>query len=704
MNKAQLIYQKLRECYTSYESTNSDKAKRFRSIYEEFVTLMSSRRFTPQETLGSRLYHFFAEKNASPEVAEKSKWLVHALNTIVHDDRSVSNDELTQYYRTIIEIIESLTNETPDAKSQTLSGISDEWYLDKLNLEQRNAVVDDSQLISVNAGPGTGKTHLLLHKMLYYSVKNHNDNIVSLSFTNSAALQLKEKFSTLRDKYNQPPHSKCFIGTIHSFCYTLMVEYYKSIGEEFEVEILDNSDCNNIAEDIVSQYNLPPYDTSIIAEILEKGDSPYSSNYAKIVNDYKKEHKFIRIEELIKLFFDLCDTTPFTTTLQGRIDCLLVDESQDLTAEIYRVLTSLFNQNPQMNMFFVGDPRQNIFGFNGGSHSNFTSFIENCQIPPSEHKLTITYRCPQVVIDKVNPLKFLDCENPTLKLYDHQLQGSCQIIEAENPQYEAETIARIVDSIEDKKNVCVIATWLSCLSLTAECLNNLGIPFVIKGGQSTLSRPIKIINYCLKSVTQNKTYNYNRLQYYIKNFQNSPLHQFLESVEYNDQNPISIKPFIINVMELLLKMSIIDKDDCDLIVAYSEKVEIDDTVPNLIFKCGAFKNDTFSQFYIKNFDVACTTEITIDKQPVTLSTIHSAKGLEWENVIIASLSNSTLPSWSCYANGISVHETERRLNEERKKYYVAVTRCKKNLFLTYPKMSTNKWGKIFYSSISQFVV
>lgn len=199
MDNVKETYSKLRDCYTSAQSTNADKAKRFRSIYEDFANnqgALGGRNVS----FGDRLSRLFHWKKASKEAEDRSKRLLDHLNMVVHSDCAVSSEQLQDDYKELVLTIQELTEEEPDERTKIMCGMEQAWYAAGLNPEQKAAVVDDAQVINVNAGPGTGKTHLLVHKMLYYLCDDPARAVVALSFTNAAASQLIEKFSEAQRK------------------------------------------------------------------------------------------------------------------------------------------------------------------------------------------------------------------------------------------------------------------------------------------------------------------------------------------------------------------------------------------------------------------------------------------------------------------------------------------------------------------------
>lgn len=701
MQTLEEIFKKLRECYVSSQSTNTDKAKSFRSIYEEYAELEGALAAGPIP-FGQRLDTLFRVKNVSQSIKDQSKRLLHELNNIVHTNRFVADQQLRDYYKDLVLIIKELSNVEPDEKTKILCGIQSAWYIQGLNAEQTAAVIDDAQVINVNAGPGTGKTHLLVHKMLYYLHENPDCAVVALSFTNAAASQLSEKFIKIQSEKDQTGFSypNCVTSTIHSFCFVLLSKYYEKKGIPFDFEILDDSDIPAIAEEIALQFGLSNSKDQI-AFILEYGGN---GPLAIIVEEYKRKHNFIRVEEILDMFIKESKDEYFKNWLLGKVDCLLVDESQDLSKKIYEIISLFTSINPELKLFFVGDPRQNIFGFNGGSYQNYCDFMKNRKV--SEHTLKITYRCPLAVINKVNPLVFDDCPNPNLILANKSLLGSCKIIPVRDKAVESDTIANLIMSINDNNNTCVICTGLWYLADLAKLLNKNHIPYIVKGGKRFLIKAIKILNYCLRMVAIPDSNSEERLRHYIPFFTESSLYSFLKTKkkELEGVEDIFVPDLVRELADILIREEYVETDTKKIFDIYIEKSRKCKSVADLLFACSAHKNDDYSELYERDFNVDCTTVETEQNPAVTLSTIHSAKGLEWENVILAGASDGILPSYKCFEHGLSVQEKKSRVNEEKKKYYVAVTRSKKNLYITHSLTSLGKFGKSFQNARSQFVI
>ena len=702
---AQKAYKELQAIYTDATKSNNDKANSFRIVYEQFIGEMNSdgnKYRNCSERLSEVLQKFVPQ---SHNVQKLARATLYTLNEFHHPNSELMSDRgLESVYQNLLTIIQALSGIIPDRNSLILAGKHKMWMVDGLNNEQKSAVVDDHPMIVVNAGPGTGKTYLLIRKMAYYLEQNKTGKVVSLSFTNAAADQLKKKSEEYFPDDRKIDWSDRYeSGTIHSFCFTQLKLYNKSINQPFDLEIYDDSDLRQIAEDIAESLSLVGMIEEIIC-VLQNGGP--DNDLTRDVENYKKEHHFIRVEEILTLYkktFKIGTPAYFWLKENGLVDFLLVDEFQDLTASIYEVIYMLFRANPQMKMFFVGDPRQNIFAFNGGSCDNFTQFREKLgDMEFQEFSLVRTYRCPINVVNLVNELHFDDCKNQKL-IPDENVttSGVSEICGYLNEEQEANEIVGRVKSISQYDQTCIMCTGLWYLEGVARKLNQEHIPFVVKGGKRKLMRIIKLINYGLRVIDTNNENGGRRLDYYIRDFKESKLYTLLEErrlqKERGEQLYLAklIQEIAINLpTDWLEGMNDIVKD-------YETISQNYDTISGFLFACASQKNDQFAAFYEQDFNVDCTSLIDGVSPVVTLSTIHSAKGLEWKNVFLAGISDDMIPSYKAQKE-IDLGKRTNMLNDEKKKFYVAVTRSLQNLWLTY-STTRIRYGNIYPRTLSRFV-
>lgn len=674
--KIKELYSKLKDCYVSSESNNTDKAKRFRSLYEKFSYVLDPSVMGRAQTLSQRLNRGFKNHNVKYNTQDASRKLLDILNKIVHEDSKVSDDNLRTIYKLMLTIITDVTAVEPDEMSKILSGIIEEpWYVRNLNEEQKQAVLDGSQVICVNAGPGTGKTHLLVWKMMEYLNSDSKRHVVALSYTTAAARQLGEKFCKIVGDAKDDSlldanaaYSNVVASTIHSYCLRLMKDYRRANKQRFEYQIVGTNDIDDIAADYCKSKGLSNI-TSVIDMV--SGYIKNGHRYNGSLNEYMRNHHYITVDEILDVFINESKEKVFVEWIGKHIDCLLVDECQDLTSKIYDAINVICNANPQTSIFFVGDPRQNIFGFNGGSFKNFKDFVEKRNTQVSTHYLTHTYRCPQAVVNRVNGLTFLDCDNPPLQLVDQSLQGYYELHESKDVLDEATYIVDVIEKLNNHQDTCVLASWAGYLANTAVVLNEHKIPFVIKKNGLELKKEIKDMNRWLKWVMYASTKDNE-----APNTENNPslevrlneLHQAIKQ----DKEAYNISSLINEIAE-----SVYNRPEAvETLREYAARAKDFDDLDTFLYECSSRRyDDDFKMFYLDDFNVRCTTPVTEDNQPVTLSTIHSAKGLEWENVILAGADDNTLPRY----NSTSPSEVDG----DKKKYYVAVTRSKKNLFITF---------------------
>ena len=326
--------------------------------------------------------------------------------------------------------------------------------------------------------------------------------------------------------------------------------------------------------------------------------------------------------------------------------------------------------------------------------------------------MNIAYRCPKAIVNLVNPLTFTDIENTKLIGTKDQPSGNVQILSLPNETEEAIWIANSIASINSNQNIVVICNWLGYLEKTAIELNNLHIPFVVAGGSRVIVAPIKLVNHCLRILQNPNSYSSKRISRYFINYNDSQTHKYLDNKKNNlgNNDNLNLPSLISEILDVLksddeLYFDYIIQEKEELIINnYIELSKSFSRISDLLFACSSKKNDLFSDFYERNFKIESKTKPSADLHPVTLSTIHSSKGLEWDNVFIASMNDDMLPSYK--SKNPEDHKTStvsELINEDKKKYYVAVTRCINNLFLTFSKTSTYK-GKTFDKQISRFII
>ena len=576
-------------------------------------------------------------------------------------------------------------------------------YLAGLNEQQRDAVLCAADIVYVCAGPGTGKTHMLTSKLIDAILTSTTpQKIVALSYTNTAARQIGERFRTKLEQVGIIKEYSLFSGTIHSYCYRMM----KKFSKDFDYTILDDEELMELAEDISRQYG-EKYSSFQILSCLKSNPGNLPDDVKQTIGAIKDAFKVISVQDILRLFMESLDNNPaFRSYMADEVTVMAFDEAQDLSEQHYSILEKMLEINPAMKVFLVGDPRQNIFEFNGGSFKNLDGFL-------SRHKrhevksLTITYRCGQAIADYVNRFKFTDCDN-------QQLQSRCDeaghiaIKSAFDEEGEAREVLEAIKEVGSISSSAVLCNNLKYLENLILLLQKEKIPYKVFGGRKRLKRHIRFLNHILRIVDSENAYSIRKVAEYAgidiiqdgkrkkSRFYASQLGEIITSI----REKTAYMPFG-DIAALIISEIMMDPADDDAITRdYMDFQSWANDYESISDYLAAFATDKerFLPFYDADYPQC---PIPTDNEFLTLSTIHSAKGLEWDHVFIMGLEEGNFPN-PYFCKGKTPAEIEEFFNAEWKKMYVASTRAKESLVLTYASFITRK-GFSFRKSPSRFI-
>jgi DNA helicase-2/ATP-dependent DNA helicase PcrA len=713
------FYNEITDIYCDSVRTPVDKAFAFRQEFEQFIKYYTNSTGNLNEMLKD-----FYKIHRFKEVNDSSHVLKNKLNKVVHKEYLPSNDDIKQYFETLIRIIYKGTKIKPPQRTIQFLDIEIKRFLNELNEKQRLAVLEDKRIVFVNAGPGTGKTHLLVNKIYYHIYSSNSlENIVALSYTNTSALELQVRLSE-KIFYSGFKDHNIFSGTIHSFAFKSLRSFAKTSNSiEFDYTILDEDEIKFFAEEIVKMLGVY-FDSNRIIAILNGNfqDSFIPKELIDKVNEIKKKYRFIGFKDILLNFKKEIESNPeFVAWLKSNVSFILVDEAQDLTKLEYDILDLLICKT-DIKLFLVGDPRQNIFGFTGGSYEHLNEFLKRHHLISSEMVLDISYRCPNVVLQKLNKFQFIDCKNYPIK---SEKNGTFQIKSFENKIHESKGIIEIIKNFNDNKNTAVLFTSLKYFDLLAQDLNDSGIPFISVGGRSYLKKYIRLMFHFLTLIKDNS--NVFSWRYIVNHFKLSAkldydiispqeIYSALKNkypnsdftIENLEQIFLIKSPFesiklifktfrdLIEISNTSYSLAEIESDIEKLIKISEDSLTIDDFLTKF-----ALNKDEFKTFYKKDLEIESRN---IDpNNAITLSTIHSAKGLEWKNVIIPGLADGIFPNpFFCEVQN-DPKKTHNNYNDDFKKLYVAMSRTVENLIITYPLGYDNKFGKTFKVNKSRFL-
>jgi DNA helicase II / ATP-dependent DNA helicase PcrA len=621
-------------------------------------------------------------------------------------------------------------------------------YRNELNPAQYEAASATTGAYLIIAGAGTGKTHTLVYRVARLVESGYEPNsILLLTFTRKAANEMMNRAAILLDNRC----SKINGGTFHSFANITLRKYAKAAGLDPSFTILDQGDSEDVVNLIRSQAGFikkekrfPNKQTlvkvfslsvntsrkieEIIAEtyphFLDQLDRILDIN--KVYTEYKRRNNLLDYDDLLIYLRDfLLALSPAARSMLSNIKFVMVDEYQDtnkLQADIVRGLTQL-----NKNIMVVGDDSQSIYSFRGANFKNiidFPNLFENAKII----KLEENYRSVQPILDFTNHIIERAAEKYPKHLYTHIGGGDLPVIIAastENLQSKF-IIDKILDLREEGVPLKDIAVLFrsSFFSFDLEIeLNKANIPFQKFGGMKFIETAhIKDVLAFLRIAANPKdVVSWYRVLLLHEGVGPKTAQKILDELATArltiKANPVSVteqryKENISELFQLLYQLHTLKElpsEKLERVLQYYQplfKANYDD-FNKRAKDLEIFQNITEKYRSLDNLLADMAIEPIIDSvvdieaenkedEYITLSTIHSAKGLEWHSVFIIHLVEGFFPS-SRSADSMESLEEERRL------MYVASTRAKRNLFITYPMNLFDRAAGVTLSKPSRFI-
>ena len=690
-SRVQEYFDDLKYYYLKEDSDWTDKAKSMRTIAHKFYN-----EITEQDTTYHLALVEFYKGSQQKIIASLAFQLKNQLNTVVHENLKIDKKKYIEFYDALVRLIYLATGVMPDEATQEFIGFKQKDMWEDLNDQQKAIVLNDDQIIYVNAGPGTGKTRLLVHKLVrYIEVSTEKEKIIALSFTNTAARELGDRFREIVYNVKLEKGYDFYNGTIHSFCYRMLKSFHASKGEEFTDIIIDDEDIKNLAEEINIQLE-EKYTVNEIAECLKSKLRTKNPYLADVIADIKKNYSIISIEDILLKFIDACKMPDFKLWISDKLTTLVIDEAQDLTKQNYEIFSTLLGIIPTLKLFLVGDPRQNIFNFNGGSYEHLDVFLRQ---HPSHSKmsLTMTYRCPDKIAKYLNTFKFNDCENNRLEsMCEHP--GQITVSPCDSNETEAFVVLKRIKELGSLNNSVVLCNSMRYLSELIALLGEYEIPYKVYGGKKYLRDHVKLYNHILRVIGSDNEYSIRVLDrefaLKLKNYSGRNIVERFYASNFG-QKLKDIKEGIVRLGQDFhtISCTVIDEilslksDTEEILEDYKQLMDLAHQYPTIsdYLMSFAIDKETFASFYSKDY-VEC--QVPVNEECLTVSTIHSAKGLEWNNVFILGLAEGNFPN-ARYA-GDTKEKQDKFFSDEAKKMYVAVSRAKDHLYLSYSTMTP--WG------------
>lgn len=612
--------------------------------------------------------------------------------------------------------------------------------LENLNKEQIEAVKHIDGPLLVLAGAGSGKTKVLTTRIAYLiSLGVSPDNILAITFTNKAAGEMKERISKLvgfSSKFMQ-------ISTFHSFGLKIVKENYEYLGYDKNFVIFDSDDTLTIIKKILKDKNLDPekFNPRAIRSQISKlkndliDSKKYSSfsltEFEKVVLEvYKKyESELIKNNSLdfddllilpIKLFEQRKD---LLLMYQERYKYILIDEYQDTNEAQYKLTKLLASK--YKNICCVGDADQAIYGFRGANYKNILNF-ESDYKNALVIKLEENYRSSKTILDAANSVIKNNKNRKSKNLYSNLGIGDKITYYRANSgldevKYVVNKIKELKDNLVSLSDIVILYRTNAQSRVFEDGLMKAGIPYKIVGGLNFYSRMeiknllayLRLICNSNDNVSLERIINVPRRGIGTKTISNLYDKSYLFNVSLYDaidsgkelvfKNMIEELKSIKDTMSLVEFIDLVlDKSGLRKELVDEKTLEADIRLENLEeFKSVAksFEDEmgvvSLDDFLLNVSLITDNNDLKEDNNAVSLMTIHAVKGLEFDYVFVVGLEEGLFP----HQNSMF---SEEELEEERRLCYVAITRCKKKLYLSNARMRLMYGSEQVYP-ISRFI-
>ena len=592
--------------------------------------------------------------------------------------------------------------------------------LEDLNNEQRQAVFYNDGPLLILAGAGSGKTKVLTTKIAYLTSELGVSpwEILAITFTNKAALEMKERVVKMIGNKAKDIQ----ISTFHSFGLKILRENYQYLDYEHNFVIMDSTDSLTIVKKILKDLNYDPkvYNPKAIRnkisncknELITPKDYEHYANseYEKVVNKVYdkyvqklKQNNAVDFDDLLILPITLFKKYPaILEEYQNRYKYILIDEYQD-TNEAQYILSKMISAKYK-NICVVGDADQAIYGFRGANYRNILNFEKDYPKAISIN-LEQNYRSTKTILDAANCVIKNNMERKPKNLWSTKGIGEKITYyraydEKDESHYVSHEIKKLLAKDVPANTIAILYRTNAQSRILEEELLKENIPYRIVGGFSFYDRKeikdllayLKLIYNPKDDISLLRTINTPKRGIGLKTIENL-------TAQANSANQ-SLFEAITSSKELKFKELILSLKEI------SETVTLTELIEEILTKTGLkdelqSEKSLESEIRLENLeefksitkafeereglvsleDFLYEVSLVNDKDEykdssnkISLMTIHSVKGLEYDTVFVVGLEEGIFPHMNSLMSNSDVEE-ERRL------CYVAITRAKKNLYL-----------------------
>jgi DNA helicase-2/ATP-dependent DNA helicase PcrA len=662
----------------------------------------------------------------------------------------------------VFEFFEEYEPDFDEEKPATAQKYKEIDFDEKLNKEQQQIVNNIKGPMLVIAGAGSGKTRTIIFSVAKLLLSGVSPNSIMLvTFTNKAA---KEMIKRLEKLLGKRPKG-IWAGTFHSMANRFIRQYTSTLGLKPNYNIMDQSDSRTLMKLAMEEANVSEMEERFPKAKMAKNILSYSINCNKSIREVilwkygdfnddkiidklkevfkryrekKLEDGLLDFDDLLVYWNQLLDEKLVARMIARKINYILVDEYQDTNHIQAEIIHKIAKLNTEHNIMVVGDDAQSIYAFRGANFENILNFekqYDNCKI----YKITANYRSVPEILELANDS--IEHNEFQHKKEMRAIRSSCEMKpflvnvaeEEEQAKFIAKQVLRLRSEGYDLKDIAILVRASRHSIKIEQELKNKNIPYEVRAGVAFFEKAhikdalvhLRIIENTYDEIAWSRIFKIipgigntsGRKIFAELSKADSPLEKLLDKTFFTikmkgsripskgsknlvnhikpladysaDDDPSEILSEIIELIENYVKTNYENPkerlEDLKALAIYSQKYP---SIRRFLETLSLNRSNIES----KTVKAGTNSE---KEDPLILSTIHRAKGLEWRVVFIPMLCEGHFPSYQVIGD-------KEELEEERRVFYVAITRAKDQLYLISPAL-IQSWKGYNTAAHSQFV-